>query len=258
GFGPGAGLPGEDSNGADGAGGAGYSTHAALNRPNDGGTYGSPLLIPLIGGSGGGGSTTGGGGAGAGAILVASNTRISVPGRFFANGGSGTGTNGGSGGAVRLVAPKVEGTGFLQAVGSGFGQNAGDGRFRIDTLDHSDLALGFQPNNASSLSIGSLMVAIPAVNPRLDIIEAAGTAIPVGSGPVGITLPNGSSTTQNVVVQATDFEGVVDVDVVVTPENGDRTVYPTTIDMGTGNPAQTTVVVEIPLNVGVKVNCYSR
>lgn len=263
GFGPGAGLPGERSAGSAGAGGAGYGTRP-LNNPSsqDGIIYGSPLLIPLIGGSGGGGTDNvggnpSGGGGGGGALTIASNTKITfVSGRIFANGGSGGFTNSGSGGAVRLVAPRVEGDGFIQIYGPNFGNDGGLGRGRIDTLDRTGLNITFDPSVAGTL--GSFMVAIPEVVPALDITQVAGQNIPVGSGPASVTLPFGTNPNQNVVVQATDFAEMVDIDVVVTPENGTRVVYPATIDATVNNPAQVTVPVVIPTNVGVLIHVWTR
>jgi len=95
---------------------------------NLGAIYGSPLLVPMVGGSGGGGtigSPGSGGGGGGGAILIASNTQITNGGSIIANGGEGylgSGSyhyNSGSGGAIRIVAPVVAGSGVLSAAGPG-------------------------------------------------------------------------------------------------------------------------------------------
>jgi hypothetical protein len=268
GFGPGAGAPGDNSvNSPTGAGGGAYSTRP-FGNPNGqhGNIYGSPLLVPPIGGSGGGGidNSTGspsGGGGGGGAILIASNTRISMgtTGLIYSFGGSGfTGyTNGGSGGAVRLVAPVVEGSGaIIDVSGAGFGRDGGNGRIRIDTLDRSKL--GITLTGVPSATIGSFMVAIPEVASKLHIDQVAGQAIPEGSNLVSLTLPAGTDPHQNVVVRATDFEGMVDIDVIVTPENGIRAVYPATIDAATTGPAEVTVPVQIPSNTGVVLNAWTR
>lgn len=152
-----AGQPGQASNQA--AGGAG------------GERYGSPTLIPLIGGSGGGGSPgecdsgpfsgsrRGAGGAGGGgAILIASSTKIILDGptgdsgydqeqpvvdarggdvytAWYSRGGAG------SGGAIRLIANEITGQGWISARGgrmtdlSNFpsGGNGGDGIIRLET-----------------------------------------------------------------------------------------------------------------------------
>ena len=58
----------------------------ARGTTNNGSVYGSPLLIPLVGGSGGGGTSDGpGGSGGGGAVLIASNTRIYVGGSLVSS-----------------------------------------------------------------------------------------------------------------------------------------------------------------------------
>jgi hypothetical protein len=267
GFGPGGGLAGLHINEgtATAAGSGSFATRPANPNDLDGSIYGSPLLVPLIGGSGGGGienstlSQGHGGGGGGGALLIASNTRIEVnsPGFIFANGAENNPGNSGSGGAIRLVAPVVEGDGHLRASGHTGGTFSGNGRIRVDTLDRTGIAFSFATSPGAS-TIGAFMVAIPDNIGQLDIIEAAGTSIPVGSGPVSITLPFGSDTSQNVIVQATGFAGIVDIDVVITPENGTRVVYPAQIDSTGGSPATVTVPVEIPVNTPVIVNVWTR
>lgn len=133
-FDPGSGL---------GPGGAlGHAAHAvAPSGDNPGTPYGSPLLIPLLGGSGGGGGTDGWGG---GAILVASSTRVEVNGnsaRIRAEAGAGPGfANAGSGGAIRVAAPIVAGNGRLSTRG---GTSGNDGRIRIDAIDRTPLQWTF-------------------------------------------------------------------------------------------------------------------
>jgi hypothetical protein len=228
-----------------------------------GAVYGSPLLIPLVGGSGGGGTigTPGsGGGGGGGAILIASSTEIEIAagGLIDATGGSATGGawNSGSGGAIRLVAPKVSGTGSLDVRGGGSSGGAGDGRMRIDSIDRSALNLGFRPN--STASIGSMMVVFPSPNPRLDIIDAAGTNIPLGSGPVFVLLPFGSSPNRSITVQANDFNAVVPIRVALVPGNGEPTFYDGEINNAAANPATTTIQVEFPVNVQTVVHVWTR
>ena len=59
-------------------------------------------------------------------------------------------------------------------------------------------------------------------------------------------------------VQARDFTGLVPIEVVVTPQNGDRTTVSTQIDMAAGNPATVDVLVEIPANPTAFVNAWRR
>lgn len=240
-------------------GAGGYATIGGQAiSTNKGAVYGSPLLIPMVGGSGGGGHSgnTFGGGGGGGAILIASNTRIDIngAGTVRANGGGNCGIapNGGSGGAIRLVAPLVTGNGTLNAVGV---CNGGDGRIRIDTTARRSVFFTGPP----APSIGANLVVFPSPIPRLDIVEAAGTTIPEGTnGPVTIQLPFNSTTNRTVTVQARDFNAVVPISVALTPDAGRAVVYQGTIDNLAGNPAQTTINVTVPVNTVVTVNAWTR
>lgn len=104
------------------------------------------------------------------------------------------------------------------------------------------------------------MTVFPNPLPRLDIISAAGTAIPQGSAsPVTIQLPFGSSTNRTVTVQARDFGEQVPIRVVLTPESGVPISYDATINNTAGNnPATTTVNVTVPVNTKVAVNAWTR
>ncbi|HVR36441.1 MAG TPA: hypothetical protein VMS21_11385 [Methylomirabilota bacterium] len=264
GFGPGAGRAGAGGVGnvAQAAGPGGYATTSGTTSTNKGAAYGSALLIPMVGGSGGGGTegTPGfGGGGGGGAILIASSTRIhltSSSADIFAQGGgsqNSTYVNGGSGGAIRLVAPVISGNGNLRVDGSHFGA---PGRIRVDTMDRTGLGLNYLPSGITS--IGSLMVVFPTPVPRLDIIEAAGTTIPEGSDPVVFILPFGSSPDRTVRVQAQDFNDIVPITVVLTPDNGPSVQYEAEIDNQTTNPAEVTVNVTLPVNVQTTIHAWTR
>ena len=271
GYGPGGGLGGI-ANAADPAsvGSGSFGSVSPFNGPSRNGiSYGSPLLIPMIGGSGGGGAAGEpgfGGGGGGGALLIASNTEIFVSGSLRSLGGqAGTNSswfNGGSGGAIRLIAPKVSGGGDVFSESrnaSNFrkdDQFGGYGRIRIDTFDRSDMSFTFDP--VSLTTIGANMVVFPAL-PSLDIIAAAGTNIPEGSGSaVSIVLPFGTDPNQTVTVQARDYDGVVPIAVVVQPENGARTVVEDSIDNLAANPASKVINVVLPVNVPVKIFAWTR
>ena len=261
GYGPGAGGAGVAGSGANAAGGGGYGQAGnGGSSAQHGGTYGSPLLIRLIGGSGGGGDTgqPGNGGAGGGgAILVASNTKIVLAGRVDALGGSWRGSSytGGSGGAIRLLAPRVEGAGSLRVGGGSAG--GGYGRARVDTLDKTALQLRFDPVQSGTL--GSNMFVEPSTVPRLDIIEAAGQAIPLGTGQtVQIQLPFGSDTNRTVVLRAEDFGVDVPVRITLTPDSGPRTFIDTNIVNTTVNPATLEVPVALPPNTLVTIHAWTR
>lgn len=261
---PGVGGPGGFDGGEGGYGGTGFGgtgTGADGKGPGGGmnsgspqnyqgrytGVYGNALLVPLIGGSGGSGYNgnpgEGGGGAG-GAILLASTTRVTLNGVISANGGNGNG--GGSGGAIRIVAPVVTGTGQIQAVGGGsraWGLDAGQGRVRIDSLD-SYLPRSLIVYRASS-SRGAQMFVFPAVQPRLDIIEVAGQAIPFpATNGVSIALPLGADTTQIVKVRASGFTNDVAITVTVVPTDRASSTSLAVISM-TNNP----VVISVPVTL---------
>ena len=262
GYGPGAGQGGAAGNSAGAAGAAAYAAAATGNSSTrNGSIYGSPLLVPMLGGSGGGGNAgspgTGGGGGG-GAVLIASSTRISIAGAVSAEGGAQPGSTGhGSGGAIRLLAPVVSGAGTLRVRGGNWVGTAGHGRVRIDTIDRRDLRFTFTP--LSAVNVGSFMAVFPSPNPRLDILNAAGTAIPEGAAdPVYIQLPFGSSPDRTVTVQVRNFSGVVPVRLVLTPDSGDIIVIDDQIDNTTVNPAQKALAVTLPLNVRVHVGAWTR
>ena len=278
GLGPGGGLPGDFSSGGAGSGAYGSRPRQGEGLNDlDGEIYGSPLLIPLVGGSGGGGiefantnAGGGGGGGGGGAILLSSNTRLEINGVILARGGTGRNTswvyNAGSGGAIRLVVPEVFGTGSLN-VHSLLPQRTdnidcpscgGHGRIRIDTiLDERVGGLTFKPFAAGS--VGGIMMVFPDTIPRLDLIEVAGQTIAEGAtAGVSITLPFDADPNRTVVVQAKDFTGTVPIDVVLTPESGNPIKYPAEIDMAIGNPATVTVDVTFPVNTRTHVHVWTR
>lgn len=261
GYGPGAGGAGTSGSGPDSAGGAGYGTAGTgAESAFKGAAYGSPLLIPLIGGSGGGGDTGqpgSGGGGGGGAILLASNTRIVVNGSVQANGGPwrGSSHNGGSGGAIRLLAPRVEGQGTVNVAAGGSGGAVG--RIRVDSLDKTSLRLNFGP--LSTTTVGANMFVHPSVIPRLDIIEAAGQAIPIGTGStVRVQLPFGADTNRTVRVQARDFGTTVPIRLILTPDSGRRIEIDATIVNTTTNPAEVTIPIGLPVNTLVTIHAWTR
>ncbi len=254
GIGPGGGGPGANGTGVNSAGPGSYGSLSSQGSTNRGSIYGSPLLVPLLGGSGAGGADAGlGGGGGGGAILIASDIRIDVTGTINAASGL-SNYNDGSGGAIRLVAPVVAGTGTLNVNG----RWGGSGRIRFDALDRGAATFGYTAGTAT-VSSGALMLVFPSPLPRLDIVEAAGTQIAVGTGaPVIVQLPFGSTTNRTVTVRAQDFNSPVPVAVVLTPEQGLPTVYTNTIDNLSANPATNVFNVVVPVNVVVNVNAWTR
>ena len=114
-------------NGAGGAsycglGGTGNSVSDAGVGGVPGPAYGSPTLIPLLGGSAGGGNLGSNGGGGGGAIQLSArgSITIGIAGAVDVGGGGGSsGCAGGSGGAILIEAPIVTVAGTLAANGAG-------------------------------------------------------------------------------------------------------------------------------------------
>jgi len=236
-----------------------------------GATYGSPLLVPLIGGSGGGGVDNfdnRAGGGGGGAILIASSTRVTLAGGSVIRAqGSPAGhthydvSNGGSGGAVRIVAPLVVGSGSIDVRPA---SSAGSGRIRIDSLRRfaatpaDSMNITMYPD-ATVASYGAYMVVFPENPPSLAITQAAGQTIAEGTASsVNVALPFNSPPNTTVVVQARNFNGVVPIRVVLTPDHGDIVTYDAEIDNTTTNPASATVNVVLPANVNVDIAVWTR
>jgi hypothetical protein len=155
---------------------------------------------------------------------------------------------------VRLVAPVVAGNGTVDVLNS-FGQG-GAGRIRVDTVDRRQLRLTFNP--VSSLSVGANLFIFPPVVPRLDVVRVAGQDIPVGSAPVTFQLPFGSDPNQIVRVQASDWNRVVPIRLVLTPDSGAPVQFDAEIDNTAQNPALADVPVTVPVNTPVTVHCWTR
>lgn len=231
--------------GAGGTSTAEHGSHASGPR-----AYGSPLLVPLVGGSGGGGRVGMGGGGGGGAILIASNTRISVAGTIDAQGANNsTGGGDGSGGAIRLVAPRVEGSGwpYVPAIGH---PGASAGRVRIDVIDRTGMAFNFA---GVAPSIGTYMVAIPNVVPRIEIVSAAGVAVTSGASAT-IVLPFGSNPSTTIDVRGLDFAGgTANAIVRLEPSSGAAIEYPVTLT----NNVVASVPVTFPINDQTRVMVWA-
>jgi hypothetical protein len=242
-------------------GDAGFGTTSTAATTKNGPTYGNALLLPLIGGSGGGGATGLGGSGGGGAILIASSTSIQLPnsGAILARGGGTDQSVGlGSGGAIRLVAPVVAGSGSLDVSGkisAGQFAPAASGRIRIDALDRTGARFAASGRGSS----GSEMLVFPPVVAKLDIIEAAGQPIAVGTGgPVRVQLPTNASTNQLIKLQARDFTGVVPITVVVTPDAGPSGRFTAEINMAGSTVAQVIVPVVIPQGMISHIHAWAH
>jgi hypothetical protein len=207
---------------AAGTNGGGFSLSCGTGQPTyppatGGSAYGSPELLPLIGGSGGGGGggwfnfRGGGGGGGGGAILIAVTGSLTVQGngQILANGGrggdvGGTGAGsvggGGSGGAIRLVASSltIDGRVWALAGGAGgqtvatgasnYGGGSGSqGRIRLEADTVVRVGGNIQPAYGSVAKPGAIFI---TGLPTLRIARVAGTPVPAApTGSRDVVLP---------------------------------------------------------------------
>lgn len=176
--------------------------------------YGSPALVPLIGGSGGGGGRGdtaypgAGGGGGGGALLIAASGTITLTGSIDATGGDGADVQGvaadytrgagGSGGAIKLVATTIKGNGPMAASGGclilngqrrnyceWYSAGGSEGRIRIEAENIT--------YNGSSTPAYTTDVPGPinvANAPSIRIASVAGSNVPATpTGNADVTLP---------------------------------------------------------------------
>ncbi len=210
----------------------GNGSYGSMGTTNNGvlpgSTYGSPFLIPLVGGSGCGGCNriyngygsyidARGGGGGGGAILIAVSGSITVNGTIIANGGGG-GINGyGSGGGIRLVANTINGNG---AVGAG-GSPGGCGRIRFDSPVNA-----FAGSTNRVFSTGYQPVIMPAANQAAHLTVASVGGVPVPPSPTGkIATPDALLSAQqenpvSIVVNCTNIPLNTPITVTVCPSSG--------------------------------------
>ncbi|MFY9553476.1 MAG: hypothetical protein WAV20_05340 [Blastocatellia bacterium] len=231
GDGPGAGSVTFRAGGGAGFAAPGGDNHCTFGLDLGGPSYGSRLLVPLIGGSGGGGTSGSsgvpgaGGGGGGGAVLIASSGNItfgpdlSNKGSILATGGSvlaGQG-GGGSGGAIRLIANTITGAALLDVTGGGGGQcgnNGGHGYMRVEAFSFT----GFQPearpqntfDNKAMISLGQPNPVTMPNAPRLRIASVAGIAAPANAagsfgGPADIVVPTAQPNPVNVAIEAANI-----------------------------------------------------
>lgn len=221
----------------------------------------SPLAHPLIGGSGGAvvdcHSSSIYGGAGGGAILIASDTEIRGSGSVRARGSGGfSGTRPGGGGTIRLVAPRVSISGFLDA--DSVGGSASQGVVRVDRIFGGN---SYSCSRARICRVSSLLATLlDQPVPSIRIEEVAGSLVPLDfEGIWNVVLPLGSDPQQPVTFTLSNFSGLVEADVVLMPEFGPHLVYPVVVDMGDGSAsASFTEEVTFPVNRATKVAVYVR
>ena len=210
-----------------GSGAASGSCTEVADEPERGQPYGTPELLPLIGGSGGGGGRGGtnypgvGGGGGGGAILLAASGALTVTGAINATGGDtaqgvGTGVGAfggaGSGGAIKLMATSIKGNGSLVALGGCLFFNGvarqhcstrngsaeylqgGDGRIRIEG-ENITFSGSSQPAYTRSLPKPIATTDLPSIR----IASIAGVNVPTNpTGSADVSLP--ATTTDPVIV----------------------------------------------------------
>lgn len=192
--------------------GSGYNCTAVADEPERANPYGTPAIVPIIGGSGGGGGRGGtnypggGGGGGGGAILIAANGTITLTGSITAAGGdaadragTGVGSEGsaGSGGAIKLVATAIKGAGSLNADGgcliaNGSRQNCdvrlnggSPGRIRIE----GESVTFSGPSSPAYTTDVPAAIAV-ANAPSIRIASVAGNNVPATpTGNADVTLP---------------------------------------------------------------------
>jgi hypothetical protein len=237
------------------AGAAGHRWSPANGRnAQNGAAYGTPVLIPLIGGSGGGGGWENAGGGGGGAILLASATRIGHFGAISANGGEAADYNGGSGGAVRLVAPIIEGNGIIDVRGA---SASAPGRIRIDSVDARNPNFNTPDTVASTGSLLLTGLDLPGA-PRLEVVQIGRIAVVPGEqNSVSILLPAGSTPEQPVTLRAANFGRKFALQVVLTPDTGGRQTYTAEVDNSNPGSVDIAVPVTFPVNVTTFVQVWT-
>lgn len=191
-----------------------------------GASYGSPALLPLIGGSGGGGgggasllypySTGSGGGGAGGALAILSSGTITFTGTLLARGGSagfpeffgdGPTGGGGSGGAVRLVAAAITGSGGSVNVAPGagagvfncFSGSGSPGRIRIEAFSTTVVATYTFSTNPAVIYTDEPTFDQPGV---VTLPSAPGLSITSVGGVAAPAVPTASFATPDIVLPA--------------------------------------------------------
>lgn len=263
GLGPGGGGGGISGNSSGAGGGfalAGSSGTGGV--PAGGAAYGTPSLLPLIGGSGGGGGavtsfgmTGGGGGGGGGAVLIASSGTLTFTGTLAAQGGTsgyspyGAHGGGGSGGAVRLVATTITGSGGSISVSGGYGYllSGSVGRIRIEAFTSTATINLTQTSSIAQPGVLALPNGL-----GLAITSVAGVATP--TSPTGsfatpdITLPADTANPMTITLAASNIPLGTTVTVTVKPIDGSATTATSTPLGGTLEASTATASLTIATN----------
>lgn len=239
-------------------------------------SYGSSLLLPLIGGSGGGGGHGGdvfrgsGGGGGGGAILIAASGTVTVSGSVYAHGGyatvpagAGVGSSGGpgSGGAIRIVATTIAGNGGIDANVGGFcywdttsnrvsscgASGTGVGRVRLEADSFTRAATTVPP-----FTFGTPGALFVAGFPTLRITSVAGIPVPaVPTGNADVRLAAGAANPVTVQFSTTGVPVGNTVKLTVTPANAPAYSAVSVALTGSTTTATASVSVDIPTGPSV-------
>ena len=230
--------------------------------------YGSPELLPLIGGSGGSGGSAGnifagsGGAGGGGAILIAATGTVTHNGVISAQGGrSGTVASrqggyggGGSGGAVRIVATTLVGRGAITAAGGlrmevfdtlGSIARGGSGSGGFIRLEAENFL--YTASTTPTYSFAAPQPAFIPNLPGLRITQVAGLDAPLApSGVDDIILPLGTPNPVTVVFSANGIPLGNTIILTVTPQLGEPVTSISTALSGTLEDSTASVAVDIP------------
>lgn len=276
GFGPGGGTGGSQgskcgaSNVSEGGGGGGF---AGPGQPSQclvwnftggiatGGTgYGSPGMLPLIGGSGGGGGAGSGdanrlpgsgGGGGGGALMIVASGTVELTGAIAARGGNagniangecnwtlgnGGAGGGGSGGAVRIIAAGFTGDGKIDVAG-------GIGGCRVDGTNLQDR------NSGGNGSSGRVHVEVvqqgsfsQSMIPGVAITRVGG--VDVGNGEVSLPIDQGNPV--EVVISASGVPVGSAVKITSIPAYADKVTADASALAGTLQASTSTGSINIP------------
>ena len=258
-------------------GGGGFGTNGAAgqtgaNAGQAGQRFGTPTIIPLIGGSGGGGGASlsnsrgGAAGGGGGAILIASSGTITISGTITSKGGNGNtgnaGGGGGSGGAIRLIANTVTGAGSLN-VGGGLGGSpnisfaggvGGQGYIRVEAYDFTGFTGTSTPANIISFVLPHPVTS--PTSPTLRIASIGGVnapSVPQGTllGNPDVIVPSTQTNPVTVALEAANLPLGTIIQVTLTPPKGSRTTVPSTGLAGTEAASTATASLTLPGGLSV-------
>jgi hypothetical protein len=215
-------------------GGSGYQGQGMTTN------YGSPLVVPLMGGSGGNGANGWNGGAGGGAVLIAAqgNVTINAGASIHANGGYSPNSESGSGGAIRVVGNQILGSGTIQAEGAySFGPTPGWIRLESYITGGVSSGLSLYPQTVGQSPTTPVTIFPPANAPTVQITSVAG--LPAPADPTAMMSASGDDSSfgnTNIVtitLATSNFPTNQPVYVIVRPRNG--SAYSAQAAVTTGN-----------------------